>query len=346
MEDNPTRKREPGDGGLWATIEKISKTLSAVAIPVVLAGGGWFIQKQLQNQAVSRDYVQLAVSILREPDQSKVKPEMRQWAVDLLQANSPIKLSGETEAKLKKGELTLPLPETFTAIATSALTPELKAASDTTLTDFEGYLIKAGFQVKKGEVQYAFVDGSSIKRGGREYISLYDPKKNSLEIAAAYKDEKNFLLHEYMRHVLTPPTKRVPDTSTLSPSWAYYAIESGLADYYSCSFAAQPRWESKSGLSVDLTSNHAFSEISLREVLDNDKAGVVWGAAFWKLRQQLGKEVADPLLAATWKSWYPSDTTTDASAEFVQKLIELHKAAGGKSENEILEIFRSRGLKV
>ena len=92
----------------WTAIERLSKVLSIAAIPVVLAIGGWIIQGQLQNQTVNRDYVQLAVSILKEPDTTKIKPQLRNWAVDLLNANSPTKFSDEVAKQLKSGETTLP----------------------------------------------------------------------------------------------------------------------------------------------------------------------------------------------------------------------------------------------
>lgn len=93
---------------LWDTIEGAARTLSIIAIPVVLAIGGWIIQKRLQDQSISRDYVQLAVSILKEPEGGKIKPEMRAWAVQLLNDNSPTKLTPAVEDQLKNGEVYLP----------------------------------------------------------------------------------------------------------------------------------------------------------------------------------------------------------------------------------------------
>src|SRR5262249_51803207 len=90
------------------TAERISRMLSIVAIPAVIAFGGWLIQRQLQDQSIRRDYVQLAVSILQNPDPSKVPPEIREWAVDLLNENSPTKLNAQAIANLKSGKVALP----------------------------------------------------------------------------------------------------------------------------------------------------------------------------------------------------------------------------------------------
>ena len=66
----------PADNWL-DTAEKLARIVSIAAIPVVIAIGGWLIQRQLQDQAIRRDYVQLSLSILQNPDPSKVPPEIR-----------------------------------------------------------------------------------------------------------------------------------------------------------------------------------------------------------------------------------------------------------------------------
>ncbi|MEP6921579.1 MAG: hypothetical protein ABI967_10685 [bacterium] len=95
-------------GAKWETAERLARTLSIVAIPVVLAIGGWIIQQRIQNQAVSRDYVQLAVSILKEPESAKVDPDMRAWAVQLLNDNSPTRFTPKFTEQLKTGQVQLP----------------------------------------------------------------------------------------------------------------------------------------------------------------------------------------------------------------------------------------------
>lgn len=117
----------------WETVERVSRTLSILAIPVVLAFGGWIIQQRLQNQAVSRDYVQLAVSILKEPKTSNVDPQMRTWAVQLLNDNSPTKFNSQVFEQLKLG--TAQLPESFNVtqvvspVASTSGNPRAEAAN-------------------------------------------------------------------------------------------------------------------------------------------------------------------------------------------------------------------------
>lgn len=88
-------------------IEKVAKILSLVAIPVVLAVFGWIIQNRLSERNVSQEYVKLAVSVLEKPESSKVPAGLRDWAVDLLNQNSPTKFSAETMRQLKTGEINL-----------------------------------------------------------------------------------------------------------------------------------------------------------------------------------------------------------------------------------------------
>jgi len=97
----PTLLRE----SFWATAEKISKTVSIAAIPIVLAMGGWIIQKRLQDQTLRRDYVQLAVTVLKEPASSQ---DMKNWAVNLLSANSPVPFTQQIQADLSNGKIQIP----------------------------------------------------------------------------------------------------------------------------------------------------------------------------------------------------------------------------------------------
>ena len=115
------------DKGLLETIERVSKTLSIAAIPIVLSIGGWIIQRQLQNQTVSKDYVQLAVSILKEPESSTIKPEMRAWAVQLLNDNSPTKFTPQVSEQLKTGQAQL--PANFEVSSSAATNPTVITTS-------------------------------------------------------------------------------------------------------------------------------------------------------------------------------------------------------------------------
>lgn len=115
----------------WETIERISKTLSIVAIPIVLGFGSWIIQQRLQNQTINRDYVQLAVSILKEGP--KTDQQMRDWAVKLLNENSPTKFNQEVAKQLTSGNAKLPenfsVTQSVAPVVDSSGSPHSEAAN-------------------------------------------------------------------------------------------------------------------------------------------------------------------------------------------------------------------------
>ncbi len=98
--------------GKWAGFakgfESFSRIISIAAVPVVLAISGSMIDGSIKKQSLSREYVQLAVSVLEEPDTNKVKPGLRSWAADLLNKESPIPLAPDLLKELKSGATTLP----------------------------------------------------------------------------------------------------------------------------------------------------------------------------------------------------------------------------------------------
>lgn len=79
----------------------IATICSAVAIPLVLTVAGYFIQKQLSEEGLRKDYVGIATAILKENVKGQ-EPELRAWAVKVLDENSPIPFS----KKAKEGLLT------------------------------------------------------------------------------------------------------------------------------------------------------------------------------------------------------------------------------------------------
>jgi WD40 repeat protein len=97
-------------GTLLDKLEQGAKVFSLVAIPVVipiaLAIYSARIQEASERQTIDRDYVELAVSILKE-HQSDVSPGLRDWAVNLLNEHSPTKFQPDVLEKLTSGEISL-----------------------------------------------------------------------------------------------------------------------------------------------------------------------------------------------------------------------------------------------
>jgi len=92
------------------TVEQVVKIVAVLLVPILIpltvAIYTNRIQETSQRESINRDYVQLAVSILKE--KSNVSPGLRNWAVDLLTEHSPTRFGAEVIAELKSGEVKLP----------------------------------------------------------------------------------------------------------------------------------------------------------------------------------------------------------------------------------------------
>lgn len=89
------------------TFERISKIISIIAIPLIIAIYGNLIKQKLSNQSLEKDYVNLAVEILTK-NEDEVDQPIREWAVDLLNDNAPTKMSEKAISTLKNGDSKLP----------------------------------------------------------------------------------------------------------------------------------------------------------------------------------------------------------------------------------------------
>ena len=335
----------------WNRLETISRILSIAAIPILVALVGWLVQRQIQNQSVRKDYVQLAVSILREPDSSKVSVELRSWAVDLLTAYSAVKLGGAVSKVLKAGEAVLPPLEGFAANPSPALTPELGNRMQTALTTFQQCLKESGFHIRSERtIKYEVVPGDLIKTHDGEYYAYYDSETLTMKVASAYADDVDVIRHEYMRHVLNDQNHG--PINWLEPGsgwWKSFAVSSGLATYFPCSFKGSTVFAANHpDLRVELKNNSKFRG-RVDDMIRADKIGnKIWGGAFWELRERFDDpKLADRLLASAWVAWQPTDENADLFVEFANKLIETDQLQnGGQHVTDIQRILRRRGLDI
>lgn len=91
-------------------IEKISKLLAIVAIPVIVALAGNWIQASIEKGKVSKDYVSLAVEILR--DTNSTDP-LKDWAVKVMESNSPVPFTVELKEKIASPQFSSSLKRAF-----------------------------------------------------------------------------------------------------------------------------------------------------------------------------------------------------------------------------------------
>jgi hypothetical protein len=317
-------------------VEQLSRIISIVAIPIVLGIIGWIVQRRLQGQTIKRDYVQLAVSILRETDQAKSVPELRSWSVDLLNESSPVKFDAIVSQKLKDGQVFLPSLEQFTAIPSPSLTPELIEKYRTKLLSFQSYLHEAGFVIESGEVKYEITDDSSAG-----YVALYDAEEKTMKILNKYANNTDLILHEYMHHVLN---KSVPDVSVNKKWWAFWAIEYGLAVYFPCSYVNRSYFGDSRNYVYELNNDKVFNKEPFTENSYHHEGQLLWGGMFWSVRKHFGKDIADKIIAKSWNEWVPANSSADISEDFINQFIQIAKQEIGSQDEVIKEILRNRRL--
>lgn len=83
-------------------IKSLATIFSAIAIPIVLTVAGYFIQRQLSSEGIRKDYVGIATAILKEKAEGQ-EPELRKWAVKILDENAPIPFSKKAKDSLLSG---------------------------------------------------------------------------------------------------------------------------------------------------------------------------------------------------------------------------------------------------
>jgi hypothetical protein len=305
---------------------ELSKALSIAAIPVVLAVGGWVLQREVQQQSLRKEYVALALSILREPDSEKVGPELRAWAVELLNLNSDVKFDERIAKRLKSGETSLP-----SGFVGTSLTP----AREQELARFQRFLHEVGFNVAPGRIGYDIWPGEYVDVGGLKYSALYDPEANTIRIARKYANDPDVAFHELMRRVLT----RNDDTQ----SFALEALNSGLAVYFPCSFGEHAVYAETTDLKIDLRQN---SRLNVPAPNDGESSYQVgsnnWAATFWAIRQSIKASSSDKLLARVWQHWQPPALERDVFSAFGRALVE----AEPEHAETIRGILKQRGLTV
>jgi hypothetical protein len=97
----------------------------------------------------------------------------------------------------------------------------------------------------------------------------------------------------------------------------------------------------------DLRKRRKFVEIRLDDwsSVQND-GSEVWGGALWEIRQLLGPETADRLIANTWQA-FPPKKEGNANVSFRKKLLTNSRSIeGGRYKEQVREIFQRRGLRL
>jgi hypothetical protein len=235
--------------------------------------------------------------------------------------------------------------------SSTALTPDLERSLQVSLNSFQEYFTKLGYKPTINKVN-VFIDPSTA-------ISnvYYDSQRALIVVGQSFAKDIDVVLREFTHHALLDFLGKDKWTSITDPS--FRAIESGLADYFPCSFSNDPFFGegSISFLRKQMPNEERFKKPYIRN-LDNKRnfnelssntnpvdTGEIWGGAFWNIRQQLGQDLADKLFFSAWSSLTQTNIHGDFAINFVKRLMEIdQKLEGGKHVNEIKAIFEQRGL--
>lgn len=88
----------------WDKLLLTFQLLSLIVIPIVLFVVGQNIEQAISEREVKAKYIEIAVSILNQKPNPKTE-ELRNWALEIVQEYSEIKLSKEALATLKSTSL-------------------------------------------------------------------------------------------------------------------------------------------------------------------------------------------------------------------------------------------------
>lgn len=78
--------------------------IAIILIPVLVGLFGYFINASVKDKEISLKYVEIAIGILKgDPD--KETPALREWAISVINSNSPVKLDTKVREELKRKPL-------------------------------------------------------------------------------------------------------------------------------------------------------------------------------------------------------------------------------------------------
>src|SRR5262245_5780145 len=213
------------------------------------------------------------------------------------------------------------------------LTEALQSKLEDTLTRYGSYLQTIGFSKTDATVTVAV---EAMNAPNAHYI----PGKNRIVIDRRLAEDPSVALREYSHHILI-------GAKSFDTSVQFTALESGLADYFSCSFLNVPNVGDKLGALFGLSTSHirtlkhkrTFAEVT--KEMDRHQVhsmGEIWGGFFWDVREQIGAGVADSLLASAWISF---EKPADGAQVFPGFTLALLKAAEAKGPRALAVVKAS-----
>lgn len=216
-----------------------------------------------------------------------------------------------------------------------------KAALESDLRSFIAYLDKVGFPT---DTERANVRVQQMRNPNAEYHG----DEKTIVIDARIVGDPYPAHREYLHHLLLASKPNYRLTS------AIFAIESGLADYFSGSFADNPVLGSAdTARTLGIPTSQPFirrldNELTYTPYRAGDEArrhGEMWGAVFWDLRRKLGADLADRIVAQAWQTMVWPVDELHIAASFVGALLEATQTLAGSSRvGEVRAVLERRNV--
>ena len=201
--------------------------------------------------------------------------------------------------------------------------PDVQKMLNSVLYEFRIYVHRLGYTPKRGWVEVEDLPDDAFNMH-------YDHSRNAIVVGKELADEYDGIMRKFMHHVLFETAEEIAQ---------HAGLESGLADYFPCSFKGDPKFGARAVEIFNKKYPGMFSRPYLRELdiprrfdtledsPESHDEGEVWGGAFWDIRHALGKDaqgnnLADVLLLRTVINMRPLGDGKEAWAEFLRQILE------------------------
>ncbi len=224
-----------------------------------------------------------------------------------------------------------------------ALTPKLQSDLQASFEAYQAYLFGLGYKPPTEGKVNIFVDPTLEN-------AHYDGQR--IVIGKRLADDSDALFRECTHRAL----QSNGDWSIMTEE--EQAVESGLADYFPCSykdnplfgeklvqvFRHYPGYENKRALRT-MDNNRKFTEAAKDN--ESHNVGEIWSGAFWEIRARVGQSATDKLFYATWTAMQPFKGGTSFNTSFANALIEAARALpNGDQSGDVAAIFKRRKFKL
>jgi len=223
-----------------------------------------------------------------------------------------------------------------------ALSADVQQNLENAIAQYREYFARLGYKPPSGRIEIEIDTKNSMN-------AYYDGKKIVIDKRMA--DMPDVIYRSYTHRAL----ETVHEWGNLDTS--LNAIESGLSDYFPCSYQDNPRFGvrfvqefaaslppefAKRGLLRDMLNTIGLDTVVSAEA---HVAGEAWSGAFWEIRGLFGRDRADALFFQTWSEKLDDKPTDTLWRRFAEVLVKKAAATMGQSEAaQIVTVFKRRGL--